>query len=61
MLKKSLRYPIIYFFAAALSQLIIHQQVKWMHNLGICFLIFLFMLFYHWASVPFNWNKNKSR
>lgn len=60
MIKKSLQYPIVYFVATVIWQLINYQQVKWMHNLKLCLVIFLFMLFFHWANIPYNWKKNKA-
>jgi hypothetical protein len=61
LIKKSIRYPVIYLMALTLWQGIFNGQIKWTVNLSICFCIFLAMLFIHWANKPYNWKKDKNK
>lgn len=58
MVKKSIRFPLIYFVAATVWQLIFNKDVEWIKNMGVCFIMFLFYGLYNWAKVPYEWKKD---
>lgn len=59
MFKKSIRFPLIYFIVSIVWQFIIKGEIKWIDSIIVCFIMFLFSLFYEWSKIPYKWNKNK--
>lgn len=59
MLKKSLRFSLIYFMVSTVWQLIVKNEVKWIDNIIVCFIIFLIILLFEWSKSPYKWNKGK--
>ncbi|MDQ0216674.1 isoprenylcysteine carboxyl methyltransferase (ICMT) family protein YpbQ [Oikeobacillus pervagus] len=57
MFKKSLSYPLAYFIVATVWQLILKKEISWIDNIGVCFIIFLFILSYNWSKVPYEWKR----
>ena len=60
MLKKSIRYPLLFFIITIISQLIFGNEIKLIHNIGTSFIMFLLILLYNWADVPYKWKKEDS-
>ncbi|MBB6447156.1 hypothetical protein [Bacillus benzoevorans] len=59
MFKKSIRFPLIYFVASTVWQLIIKKDIEWINNIGVCFIMILFISLYSWAKKPYEWKKEK--
>ncbi|MHA6252601.1 hypothetical protein [Oceanobacillus sp. CAU 1775] len=59
MLKRNIAYPIVLFVFFTIYQLIFTDQVEWMRNIIFSLIVYVFYIFWEWASVPFDWNKNK--
>ncbi len=59
MIRKSIRYPLVYFVVYTVWQLITDKKVNWLDNMGVCFIMFLLMLFYNWTKIPYEWEKDK--
>ncbi|AZU62509.1 hypothetical protein [Neobacillus mesonae] len=59
MLKKSIRFPLIYFVALTVWQLIFKKDIEWIKNIGVCFIMLLFISLYNWAQKPYEWKKEK--
>jgi len=57
MFRESIRFPSIFFVVSIIWQFIFDREVKWVDNIGICLLMFLFILFYNWSKVPYKWEK----
>ncbi|WP_170158593.1 hypothetical protein [Aquisalibacillus elongatus] len=51
MIKKSIQLPIIYLIAATIWHLIASPNMSWLEHLMISFIIFLILVFYHWAKI----------
>ncbi len=51
MLKDSIRFPILTSVASVIWQLIDDQEVKWIDNIGISFVLFMLILIYHWIKI----------
>ncbi|PRO64478.1 hypothetical protein C6I21_14210 [Alkalicoccus urumqiensis] len=58
MFKESIRFPLIFFAASIIWQLIAKREVLWIDNIGIFFIIFLMFLLYNWSKKPYKWKKN---
>jgi hypothetical protein len=54
----SIRSPLIFFVVTIIWQLIVDKEVKWVTNIGICFMMFLAFLFYNWSKIPHKWKNN---
>lgn len=59
MFKKSIRFSLIFFVVLTIWQLIVKDEVKWIDNIIVCFIMFLFNLLYEWSKTPYKWNKGK--
>ncbi len=59
MIKKSIKFPLIYFVASTVWQLIFNRDVEWIKNIVVCFIMFLFYALYNWAKIPYEWKKDK--
>ncbi len=51
MVMKSIGFPILYFVVSIVWQLIFYQEVKWIDNIGVCFIMFLLFLVYHYGKM----------
>ncbi|RDW17460.1 hypothetical protein CWR45_12125 [Oceanobacillus chungangensis] len=60
MYKKSIKFPLIYFIASIVWQLIANKEINWINNIGVCFVIFLIILLYNWSKSPYNWKKDNT-
>ncbi|WP_096271177.1 hypothetical protein [Paucisalibacillus globulus] len=61
MFRESIKFPILYFLASITWQLIVDKEVKWFDNIGICFVMFLLILFYNWSKIPYKWKKDNDQ
>jgi len=59
MFKQSIRFPLIYFVVLTVWKLIANKEINWTDNIMTCFIMFLFILLYKWAEIPYEWNKDK--
>lgn len=59
MFKQSIRFPLIYFVVLTVWEFIANKEINWTDNIMTCFIMFLFILLYKWAEIPYKWNKNK--
>lgn len=59
MLKESIKFPLIYFVASTVWQLIINKDVEWTKNISLCFIIFLWVALYNWTKTPYKWKKDR--
>ncbi|MBW3112357.1 MULTISPECIES: hypothetical protein [Bacillaceae] len=59
MLKKSIRFPLIYFVTSIIYQWIKNGEVRWIESSAICFSMFLFVLLFHWAEKPYEWKRKQ--
>ncbi|MHA6252599.1 hypothetical protein [Oceanobacillus sp. CAU 1775] len=57
-LKESLRFPLTFLVVAIVWQLIFYQEIRWVDNIGISFMIFLLILIYNWSKKSYKWNKD---
>lgn len=51
--KKNIRYPFVYFVVLTSWQLIINKDIRWIENIIVCFIMYLILLFIHWARIPY--------
>ncbi|WP_186579496.1 hypothetical protein [Aquibacillus kalidii] len=42
-------------------QLIDKQEVDWIDNIGVSFIMFLLLVFYNWSKTPYNWKKDDKK
>jgi TRAP-type mannitol/chloroaromatic compound transport system permease small subunit len=61
MLRGSIRFPLLYFVVSIIWQLIVNREVKWVDNIGICFVMFLLIIFYNWSRVPYKWTEDNDK
>ncbi len=61
MFKKTLKLPFVYFIVLISWQLIINKDIRWIENIIVCFIMYLILLFIHWARMPYNWSKDKNK
>ncbi|KRF54171.1 hypothetical protein ASG99_27720 [Bacillus sp. Soil768D1] len=59
MFKQSIRFPLIYFVVLTVWKFIANKEVNWIDNIMVCFIMFLIILLYKWAEIPYKWNKDK--
>jgi len=60
MFVKSIRFPFVFFVVSIVWQLITNEKVNWIDNIGICFIMFLILLFYNWSKTPHKWKKENA-
>jgi len=58
MFKQSIRLPLIYFVVLTALKFISNKEVNWFENIMSSFIMFLFILLYKWAEIPYKWNKD---
>ncbi|MGD6967343.1 hypothetical protein ACQCVP_13000 [Rossellomorea vietnamensis] len=61
MFKKSIGYSAAYLTSQTVYQLFITNEIRWANNLVISAMVFLISLFFHWADVPYDWNKKRQK
>lgn len=59
MFKQSIRFPLIYFVVLTVWKFISNKEINWTDNIMTCFIMFLFILLYKWAKIPYKWDKGK--
>ncbi|MFI8684840.1 hypothetical protein [Rossellomorea sp. NPDC077527] len=57
MFKESIRFPLIYFVVKTLYQWVKNGDIRWIENMAICLVMFLFILLWEWAKVPYKRRK----
>ncbi|MCA1060424.1 hypothetical protein LCL96_15915 [Rossellomorea aquimaris] len=57
MFKESIRLPLIYFVVKTLYQGVKNGDIRWIENMAICLVMFLFILLWEWAKVPYKRRK----
>lgn len=61
MFVKSISFPLVHFVVLTTWQLIVNKEIKWIDNIGICFIMFLIFLFYYWAKEPYKYKKENKK
>ncbi|GAA0471429.1 hypothetical protein GCM10008935_29240 [Alkalibacillus silvisoli] len=61
MFKESIRLPLIFFVVANVWQLIVNNEVQWVDNAGVSFIMFLIILFINWSKKPYIWKEDNSK
>ena len=61
MFKESITLPLIYFAVSTVWQLISSSEIKWIDNIGVSSLIFLFLLLFNWSKRPYKHKKEHNR
>ncbi|WP_085994218.1 hypothetical protein [Oceanobacillus senegalensis] len=61
MFKESIRLPFIFFVVSIVWQFIVHQEVQWVDNVGVSFMMFFIILFYNWSKKPYQWKKDRNK
>ena len=57
MIKKNIRFALLFFILTIGWKLIIQNNIKWGETISITILIFLFALLSDWANIPYKWKK----
>jgi len=58
MFKQSIRFPLIFFVVLTVLKFISNKEVNWIENIMSSLIMFLFILLYKWAEIPYKWNKD---
>ncbi|GAA0488499.1 hypothetical protein GCM10008986_12780 [Salinibacillus aidingensis] len=58
MFREIIKFPLLFFAVSMIWQLIFDKEIMWIDNLGISFIMFLFILIYNWSKVPYKWKKD---
>ncbi len=58
-IKKSIRYALIFFVILTLWQWLFRPEIDWKDNIGVSVAVFLAYLFIEWASKPYKYKKNE--
>lgn len=61
MFVKSISFLLVHFVVLTTWQLIVNKEIKWIENIGICFIMFLIFLFYYWAKEPYEYKKENKK
>gem|GEM_PF-2356737 len=56
-IKKSIQYSLTSFILFITFQWLFRDDIQWGQIIGISILVFLFNIFYDWASIPYKWKK----
>ncbi len=59
--KESIRFPLIFFVVSVIWQVTAKNEVQWIDNIGVSFIMFLIFLLYNWSKKPYKWKKESEK
>ncbi len=59
MLKKNIRFALLFFILSIGWKIIIQNDIKWVETITITIFIFLFAMLYDWANIPYKLKKQQ--